>query len=78
MSSRKITNISLPQYRKFLLKAGCRLIRVTDGHEVWTKKDLTRPIVFKTHIDAVPEFIINNALRALGYSKSKFWETLER
>ena len=77
MSTRKLSNISLAGYRDFLSKVGCKYIRTTDGHEVWTKKELTRPIIFQTHIEPVPEFIIRNALRALEISKSQFWEILE-
>lgn len=77
MSTRKLSNISLSEYRKFLSKAGCKYIRTSDGHEVWSKKELTRPIVFQTHIEPVPEFIIKNALRALGLSKNNFFEILD-
>ena len=77
MSTRKLSNVSLAEYRDFLSKAGCKYIRTSDGHEVWTRKDITRPIIFQTHIEPVPEFIIRNALRALGISKNEFWNILE-
>ncbi len=77
MSTRKLSNISLAVYRIFLSKAGCKYIRTSDGHEVWSKKELTRPVIFQTHIDPVPEFIIKNALRAMGISKNRFWEILD-
>ena len=77
MSTRKLSNISLSQYRDFLRKINCKYTRTTDGHEVWTKSGLTRPIIFQTHIDPVPEFIIRNALRSLEISKNDFWEILE-
>lgn len=77
MSTKKLSNISVAQYREFLSKAGCKYILTNAGHEVWTKKDITRPIVFQTHIELVPEFIIKNALRVLGISKNQFWKILE-
>lgn len=77
MSTKKLSNVSLSHYREFLIKAGCKYIRTSDGHEVWSKKELTRPIIFQTHIDPIPEFIIRNALRSLGISKNQFWEILE-
>ena len=77
MSTRKLSNVSLAQYRDFLFKIGCKYIRTSDGHEVWTKKELTRPIIFQTHIEPIPEFILKNALRALGISKTQFREILE-
>jgi len=78
MSTRKLTNVSLRMYREFLSKSGCKYVRTSDGHEVWTKKELTRPIIFQTHIDPIPEFIIRNALKSLGLSKDEFWEILSK
>ncbi len=78
MSTQKLTNISLSNYREFLEKADCKVIRISGGHEVWTRNDLTRPIIVQTHISPVPEFIIKNALRALGISKKEFFEILFR
>jgi hypothetical protein len=75
---KKLSNISLSEYRQFLRAAGCTLLRTSGGHEVWTRTDLTRPIIFQTHIDPVPEFIIRNALRALGISREEFFKTLDR
>ncbi|HTB51497.1 MAG TPA: hypothetical protein VK718_01890 [Ferruginibacter sp.] len=77
MSTRKLSNVSLADYRIFLSKAGCKYIRTSSGHEIWTKKELTRPITFQTHIDPIPEFIIQNALRALGITKKQFWDIYE-
>ena len=77
MSARKLTNISIASYREFLRKTGCEYLRTSSGHEIWSRKDLTRPITFQTHIDPVPEFIIKNALRSLSISKEDFWNILE-
>ncbi|EMS34612.1 hypothetical protein C943_03299 [Mariniradius saccharolyticus AK6] len=60
----------------FLNKAGCKEIRRNGGHIIFSKKELTRPIVVQSHIDPVPEFIIKNALRALGLTKKDFFEIL--
>ena len=60
------------------MNKGCTLIRTNAGHEIWGQKGLSRPIVFQTHINPVPEFIIKNSLRALGISKNDFWKTLEQ
>lgn len=76
MSTRKLTNVKLSDYREFLKKAGCKCIRIEGGHEMWSKKELTRPIVVQTHIEPVPEFIIKNALRTLGLTKKSFFEIL--
>lgn len=72
----KLSNVSLADYREFLKKAGCNCIRTEGGHEVWSKKNLTRPIIVQTHECPVPEFIIQNALRNLGLTKKNFFEIL--
>lgn len=78
MSTQKLSNISVTQYRRFLQNAGCRFYRVKGGHEHWSKSGLTRPITFQTHIDPVPEFIIKNALQTLGLSKDDFFNLLNQ
>jgi len=76
MSTRKLSNIPLKDYRLFLKKAGCNLIRTSGGHEIWVRKDLTRPIVVQTHENPIPEFIIKNALRTLGLTTAEFFNIL--
>lgn len=76
MSTHKLSNVSLKDYREFLKKAGCKKIRTEGGHEIWVRRDLTRPIVVQTHECPVPEFIIKNALRNLGLTKKDFFNIL--
>ena len=76
MSTRKLTNVPLGDYRRFLEMVDCKCIRTEGGHEIWSRKDLTRPIVVQTHESPVPEFIIKNALRNLGLTKKDFFNIL--
>ena len=76
MSTRKLKNVSLADYILFLEKAGCKRIRTNSGHFIYSRMDLMRPIVVQTHIDPVPEFIIKNALRAMGLSEKDFFDIL--
>lgn len=76
MSTRKLCNVKLSDYREFLTKSGCKCIGTEGGHEKWSRKDLTRPVIVQTHIEPVPEFIIKNALRTLGLTKKQFFEIL--
>lgn len=76
MSTRKLSNVKLKDYKEFLKKAGCTYIRTVGGHEIWTKQGLFRPIVVQTHESPVPEFIILNALRNLGLKKKDFFNIL--
>ena len=72
-----LRNIPLRTFRDYLRWKGMKKIRTTGGHEVWSRKDLLRPIVVHTHKDPVPEFIVKQALRHLGASRSDFITFLE-
>ena len=76
MSTKKLSNVSLKDYREFILKTGCKLSGTEGGHEKWTRSDLTRPIIVQTHESPVPEFIIKNALRTLKLTKQDFFNIL--
>lgn len=77
MSTRHLKNITISRYESFLELAKCKYLRTTSGHCSYSRQDLSRPITFQTHIEPVPEFIIKNGLRTLGYSKNQFFEILE-
>lgn len=72
-----IKNVSLRDCRKFLTKAGCKSIRTTGGHEVWSRSDLMRPIIIQSHVDPVPERIMRQILSALEMDKEEFWKLLK-
>ncbi len=77
MSTHKLSNISIKEYKIFLTNCGCKYIRTSGGHEIWSRADLFRSITFQTHIDPVPERIIKQALRVLGIvNKKNFFEIL--
>lgn len=77
MSTKNLKNISIAQFQAFLELALCNFIHINGGHEKWTRADLLRPIIFQTHEKPIPEFIIKNNLRILGYSKKEFFGILE-
>lgn len=64
----KLKNIPLKVFRDYLMHCGLRHIRTKGGHEVWSAKGLTRPVILQTHVDPIPEFIIKNNLRTMGRS----------
>lgn len=76
MNTQKLSNVPLAEFREFLRKAGCKYVSTEGGHEKWTRRDLTRPIIVQTHISPIPEFIIKNALRNMGLTKKDFFEIL--
>ncbi len=81
MSTRKLSNISLKKFRRFLLSQGLNIIKDSKGrggHEKWSKAGLDRPITIQTHIDPVPEFIVKQVLRHLKIDREKFFEEMSK
>ena len=76
MNTRRLSNVPLGEFRRFLEKAGCRQEGIKGGHEKWTRKELLRPIILQTHIDPVPEFIVKNTLRNLGLTKEDYFRII--
>ena len=76
MSTHKLSNVSRADFREFLSKAGCEYKGIEAGHEKWSRNDLSRPVVFQTHKEPVPEFIIKANLRTLNLSKQDFFNIL--
>lgn len=74
---KKITNVSLQDFRGVLRQLGLVLVRTTGGHEFWTKAGLPRPVVVQTHIEPIPLHIIMSNLHTLGLSKQEFMKFLE-
>ena len=59
MNTYRIGNISIADFRLFLAEQGCHKVESGNtGHEKWTKDGILRPVVFQTHIDPIPYFII--------------------
>lgn len=77
MSTKHLKNISVSQFQSFLELVKCKFIHTKGGHEKWTRSDLLRPIIIQNHIEPIPEFIVKNNLRLLGYSKNDFFDILE-
>ena len=79
MSTKKLSNITLKDFRKFLKKQGLKLIKDSKGrggHEKWSRSNLDRPITIQTHIDPIPEFIVKQILRHLNINREKFFKEM--
>ncbi len=79
MSTQKLSNIPLKDFRRFLQSQGLNMIKSSKGrggHEKWSCVDLDRPITIQTHIDPVPEFIVKQVLRHLEMTRSEFFDTI--
>lgn len=76
MSTHKLSNVSIADFKEFLKKSGCQYQSTESGHEKWSRDDLLRPVIFQTHIDPIPEFIIKSNLRTLNISRQEFFNIL--
>lgn len=68
---RHISNIPLTTFRKFLESKGLKIIRTRGGYEIWSRKDLHRPVVMQSLISPVPEFIVNQILKTIGSNREE-------
>lgn len=60
---------------------GCKQIRTSGGHLIFSHKNLGRPFPIQSHVDPVPTFIVENARRWLGYASpedKKKWNEMIR
>lgn len=81
MSTRKLSNIPVKDFRRFLKSQGLKIIREgkgRGGHEKWSRADLDRPVTIQTHVDPVPEFIVKQVLRYLNMDRQDFFEVYDK
>ena len=81
MSTKKLSNIPLKDFRKFLKSQGLNIIKSSKGrggHEKWSRIDLDRPITIQTHINPIPEFIVKQILRHLDMTREEFFRVMSR
>lgn len=65
------------KFEKFLLYAGCHLVRTKGDHRIYWRADLQRPVVIPQDKE-LPVFIIRNNLRILGIDVQEYLEILKR
>lgn len=75
---KKLSNISLKEFRDALTRLGLSKLRTKGGHEVWMKDGLTRPVIFQNHVEPIPELVVRTCLRTMGISKDDFLSLLEK
>lgn len=71
-----LSNISIAEFRVVLTLLGLTCVRTKGGHESWLKEGMIRPVVFQSHVNPVPEFIIRTNLHTLGISRDQFLQLL--
>ena len=75
---KKLSNITLDEFCAFLKAQGLTMQRTNGGHEMWARDEMSRPVVFQTHIDPLPEFVVKNNLNAIGVSRKTFLDFFEK
>ena len=53
---KKLSNITIGEFKAVLGSYGLKVLRTKGGHEAWVKDGMLRPIIFQTHVEPVPEF----------------------
>lgn len=79
MSTKKLSNVPLKVFRKFLTSKGLKITKTSKGrggHEKWTRASLERPITLQTHVDPVPTFIVKQVLRILEINRDDFFDVI--
>ncbi len=71
-------NISPEMFRKFLEHKGLKHLRTKGDHEIWSKTEMLRPVVFQTAANPVPEFILKNNLRIMGSTRKELTDFVSR
>ncbi|MBO7464226.1 MAG: type II toxin-antitoxin system HicA family toxin [Bacteroidales bacterium] len=74
---KKLSNITLREFRDILSRLGLHPVRTVGGHEIWMKPGLRRTIVFQNHVEPLPEFVVRNVIRDLGMTRKEFTDILE-
>ncbi len=75
---RNLSNVSTKELRAILTLYGLEKKRIKGGHEAWKKKGISRTVVFQTHKEPIPEFIVRNAIRCIGITRQEFLSVLEK
>ena len=74
---KKLSNITLKEFRAALTALGLHKMRTKGGHEAWVRDGLHRTVIIQTHVDPVSELVVRKTLNDLGISREEFIELLE-
>ena len=74
---KKLSNISLKEFRAVLVALGLHKMRTKGGHEAWVREGLKCPVVVQTHVDPVSELVVRKTINDLGITREDFINLLE-
>jgi predicted RNA binding protein YcfA (HicA-like mRNA interferase family) len=78
MNTYKASNVSLIDFRKFLVKMGAKQIRSSGGHLVYSHPKVNRPIIIQSHINPIPQFIVLEIINYLEVSSEEMWKIIKK
>lgn len=74
---KKLSNITLKEFRAVLAALGLHKIRTKGGHEAWVREGLKRPVIVQTQVDPVSELVVRKTINDLGITREEFMSRLE-
>ena len=74
---KKLSNISIKEFRAILSVLGLQKMRTKGGHEAWIREGLRRPVIIQTHVDPVSELVVRKTINDLNISREEFIDLLE-
>ena len=74
---KKLSNISLKEFRAVLTALGLHKMRTKGGHEAWVREGLRRPIIIQTHVDPASELVVRKTINDLDITRDEFITLLE-
>ncbi|MBQ4376512.1 MAG: type II toxin-antitoxin system HicA family toxin [Bacteroidales bacterium] len=75
---KKLSNITLKEFRSILTALGLHKMRTKGGHEAWVREGLKRTVIIQTHVDPVSELVVRKTINDLGISREEFIALLEK
>lgn len=75
---KKLSNITLKEFRSILTALGLHKMRTKGGHEAWVREGLKRTVIIQTHVDPVSELVVRKTISDLGISREEFIALLEK
>lgn len=74
---KKLSNISLKEFRAVLTTLGLHKMRTKGGHEAWVREGLKRTVIVQTHVEPVSELVVRKTINDLGLTREEFLAILE-
>lgn len=74
---KKLSNITLKEFRAVLTALGLHKMRTKGGHEAWVREGLKRTVIIQTHVDPVSELVVRKTINDLGLTREEFLSLLE-